>query len=264
MYNVSMRFAFIALFGCASSLALSIPFAKVLSANQQIRNVDMTTQTEPLLFTAGMPSESLAVSIGGTHYFADPVGNLWTPTSSGSIPAGSLGFGQIGDLDWTNNGLWGFSNANQSLFFYDLGSSSITASYTIPSLAALTVTGVAFRPSDSSIFLSARQGLNNDFLFQVPASSSTASLIGSIPISDAFSYVADIDFDPTGTLYAMSFYHRDFYSVNVSTAATSFISAGPHRDVYAMALNPSAVPEPGTIVGLGVGLAAYLRRRRSS
>lgn len=85
-----------------------------------------------------------------------------------------------------------------------------------------------------------------------------------MPITDAFSYVADIDFDPAGTLYAMSFYHRDFYSVNVSTATTSFISAGPHRDVYAMALNPSAVPEPGTIAGVGVGLAAYLRRRRSS
>ena len=259
-----MRIAFVAVFGCACSFGLAAPFARVLSANQQIRNVDMVTQTEPLLFTTGMPSESLAVSVGGTQYFADPVGNLWTPTSSGSIPAGSLGIGQIGDLDWANNGLWGFSNANQSLFFYDLGSASITASYSIPSLSALTVTGVAFRPSDSSIFLSARQGLNNDFLFQVPASASTANLIGSMAISDAFSYVADIDFDPTGTLYAVSFFHREFYSVNVSTATTNFISAGPHRDVFAMALNASVVPEPGTIVGLGVGLAAYLRRRRSS
>ena len=259
-----MRIAFVALFGCASSLALSIPFAKVLSANQQIRNVDMPTQTEPLLFTTGMPSDSLAQAPGGTMYFADPSGNLWTPTSSGSIPAGSLGISQIGDLDWANNGLWGFSNANQSLFFYDLGSASITASYSIPSLSALTVTGVAFRPSDSSIFLSARVGLNNDQLFHVPAASSTANLIGMMPISDAFSYVADIDFDPTGTLYAVSFYHRDFYSVNVTTAATSFISSGPHRDVYAMALNPSVVPEPGTIAGLAVGIAAYLRRKRSS
>ncbi|MEI7575858.1 MAG: PEP-CTERM sorting domain-containing protein [Armatimonadota bacterium] len=259
-----MRFAFVALFGFTCSFGLAAPFARVLSANQQIRNVDMVTQTEPLLFTTGLPSESLAVSIGGTQYFADPVGNLWTPTSSGSIPAGSLGFGQIGDLDWANNGLWGFSNANQSLFFYDLGSASVTASYSIPSLSSLIVTGVAFRPTDSSIFLSARQGLNNDFLFQVPSSSSTANLIGSMPISDAFSYVADIDFDPTGTLYAVSFYHRDFYSVNVSTAATSFISTGPHRDVYAMALNPTVVPEPGTILGLAAGICGYLRRRKSS
>ncbi len=259
-----MRIAFVGLIGFACSFGLAAPFARVLSANQQIRNVDMATQSEPLMFTTGMPSESLAVSIGGTQYFADPVGNLWTPTSSGSIPAGSLGIGQIGDLDWANNGLWGFSNASQSLFFYDLGSASITASYSIASLSALTVTGVAFRPSDSSIFLSARQGLNNDFLFQVPTASSTANLIGMMPISDAFSYVADIDFDPTGALYAVSFFHRDFYSVDVSTAATTFISAGPHRDVFAMALNPSSVPEPGTVIGLSVGIAAYLQRRRSS
>ncbi len=257
-----MRFAFCVVFGLVGSVALAGPLARVLTANQQIRNVDMATQTEPLLFTTGLPSESLAMAPGGTMYFADPVGNLWTPTSSGSIPAGSLGLGQIGDLDWANNGLWGFSNANQSLFFYDLGLSAITASYSIPSLSALTVTGVAFRPTDSSIFLTARQGLNNDFLFQVPSASSAANLIGSMPISDAFSYVADIDFDQSGTLYAVSFFHREFYTVNPTTAATSFISVGPHRDVYAMALNPSVVPEPATLAGLAFGMAALLRRRK--
>jgi hypothetical protein len=259
-----MRYACCFVVGLLSAVAVSNPFAKVMSANQQIRNVDMATQTEPLLMTTGLPSESLAVSPGGTYYLADLSGNLWMPTTSGAIPAGSLGFGQIGDLDWANNGLWGFSNANQSLFFYDLGLSSITASYSIPALSALTVTGVAYRPSDSSIFLSARQGLNNDFLFQVPSASSTANLIGSMPIADAFSYVADIDFDPTGTLYAVSFFHRDFYSVNPTSGATSFISAGPHRDVFAMALNPSVVPEPATISALGLGLLGYLRKRKSS
>jgi hypothetical protein len=150
------------------------------------------------------------------------------------------------------------------LFFYDLGLSSITASYSIPALSALTVTGVAYRPSDSSIFLSARQGLNNDFLFQVPSASSTANLIGSMSIVDAFSYVADIDFDPTGTLYAVSFFHRDFYSVNPTSGATSFISAGPHRDVFAMALNPSVVPEPATLTTLGIGLTILLKKRKGS
>jgi hypothetical protein len=85
-----------------------------------------------------------------------------------------------------------------------------------------------------------------------------------MPIVDAFSYVADIDFDPTGTLYAVSFFHRDFYSVNPTSGATSFISAGPHRDVFAMALNPSVVPEPATISALGLGLLGYLRKRKSS
>lgn len=249
-----------------SVMSAANPFARTLTANQQIRNVDMATQTEPLLMTTGLPSESLAMSPGGTFYIADPSGNLWTPTTSGAIPADSLSIGQIGDLDWANNGLWGFSNANQSLFFYDLGTSAITANYSIPSLSTLTVTGVAYRPTDQSIFLSARQGLNNDFLFEVPFASSTANLIGSMPIVDAFSYVADIDFDPTGTLYAVSFYHRDYYAVNTATAATTFISTGPHRDVYAMALNPSVVPEPGSLIALAVGaigLGAHFFKRNS-
>lgn len=59
----------------------------------------------------------------------------------------------------------------------------------------------------------------------------------------------------------MSFYHRYFYTVSTSTAATSFVSAGPHRDTTAMALNP--VPEPGAVIVLVAGLGGLLRRRRA-
>ncbi|MBL8060027.1 MAG: PEP-CTERM sorting domain-containing protein [Chthonomonas sp.] len=77
---------------------------------------------------------------------------------------------------------------------------------------------------------------------------------------DANSYVADIDFDSAGTLYAMTWYHRDFYTVSQTNAAIGFVSAGPHRDVTAMAIQ--AVPEPVTCGALALGLLGLLRRRR--
>jgi hypothetical protein len=78
--------------------------------------------------------------------------------------------------------------------------------------------------------------------------------------------VSDIDFDPsTGTLHAMTWFHRWFYSVDPTTAATAFVSAGPHRDATGMAL--PAIPEPGTLaltlLGL-VGIGARGTKRRAT
>jgi hypothetical protein len=165
---------------------------------------------------------------------------------------------QIADLDWAGNGLWGYSNASTELFFFDLGASSVTyaATLTLPASlpAGAIVTGVAHQAGSGDIFLSAHDGLNNDMLLRVPAASNVAQLVGALAHGDSFSYISDIDFDATGTLHAMTWFHRWFYSVSPATAATSFISAGPHRDATALALTP--VPEPTSALLLCLGLAA--------
>jgi hypothetical protein len=256
-----MRVAIVCVSLCAVSIAEATPFARVVRTNPFIEVVDIANNNELTVSNAGFATDSLAMDLAGGLYSADPNGTIFNVTTPFTFPVGPTGFTQIGDLDYASGGLWGFSNANQTLFFFDFSATSVTYSVALPTLSALIVTGVAHRPSDGSIFLSARAGLNNDLLFQVPAASSTANLIGNMPNGDNASYFADIDFGPAGVLYAMTWFHRDFYSVNPLTGATSLISNGPHRDVTGMALSP--VPEPASLSALGAALIALTRRRKA-
>ena len=238
------------------SAAQAAPNGWVLNTNQTINLVDLASNAEAAAGGTSFPSDSLAVSPGGTLFSADSAGNLWDVTGP-PIPVGPTLRTQIADLDWAGNGLWGYSNASTELFFYDLGASSVTyaATLTLPGSlpAGAIVTGVAHQPGSGDIFLSAHDGLNNDLLLRVPAASSVAQMVGGLAHGDSFSYISDIDFDATGTLHAMTWFYRWFYSVSPTSAATSFISAGPHRDATALALTP--VPETASAWLFGLGLA---------
>ncbi len=245
-----------------TSTAVAAPTAWELNSNLTIDAVNVANNNEVLYNNTIFPSDSLARDASGNLYSASPAGNLFDVTGP-PIPVAPLGRTQIGDLGYANGGLWGFSNANQELFFFDLTSLTVTYSVLLPALINETVTGVAPQASTGDVYLSGHTGLNTDKLIKVPASSNTPSLVGPMVIGDMFSYLADIEFDSTGTLYGMTFYHREFYTISTLTGATTLVSVGPHRDTTAMALTPAAVPEPGTWAALALGFGAFLRRRRN-
>lgn len=120
-----------------------------------------------------------------------------------------------------------------------------------------TITGVAYEGATGDVYLSGNTGLNTDTLYVVPTSSGSATSVGPMANGDALSYFSDIEFDASGTLYAMSWYHRWFYTVSTANATTSLVSSGPHRDVTAMALT---VPEPAAVAGFGLGGVALVWR----
>ncbi len=242
------------------------PLGWVLNTNQTLDLVNVATNADAPYNTTPFPSDSLAVTPGGTLFAADGFGNLWDVTGP-PIPVGATLRTQIADLDWAANGLWGYSNASQELFYFDLGSSSVTYAATLTLPGSLSpgavVSGVAHDAGTGDIYLSAWDGLNNDLLLRVAASTTSALLVGTMAHGDGFSYIADIDFDGAGTLYAVTWFHRWFYSVSPATAATTFLSSGPHRDSTAMALQPVPVPAAAWLFGGGLmTLGACVRRAR--
>lgn len=242
-----------------SAGAHAAPFAWTLNANMTRFRVDAATNNEVPLASNPFQSDSLARSASGTLYSADPAGMIWDVTGGFQVPVGPTGRTGIGDLVMGINGLWGFSNASQELFFFDLGSSAVTSAQGITGLGGATITGVAYEASTGDVYLGGNTGLNTDTLFRVPNAATAATTVGPMPNGDAFSYFSDIEFDTTGTLYAMSWYHRWFYTVSTTNAATTLLSTGPHRDVTAMGLTV-AVPEPATLA-VGVLCSMLLARR---
>jgi hypothetical protein len=241
------------------------PSGWVLNTNQTVDLVNLATNADAPASSIPFASDSLAVSPTGALYSADAFGILWDVTGP-PTPVGPTQRTQIADLDAAGNGLWGYSNGSQELFFFDLGSGSVTyaAALTLPASlpGGSVVTGLAHEPGSGDIFLSAVDGLSNSLLLRVPASTTTAVVVGPLIHGDSFSHVSDIDFDAGGTLYAMTWFHRWFYSVAPATAVTSFVSSGPHRDSTALALLP--VPEPASALLLGLGIAAVGARARQA
>lgn len=148
---------------------------------------------------------------------------------------------------------------------FDLNTASVTDWLTFTTgLSGYTVTGVTRQPSTGDFFLSANTGFNADFLLKLDVNTASASMVGGMTHSDSGSSVSDIEFLPDGSLLAMTWHHRHFLQVNPASGATTFLSAGPHRDATGLAVDPNALPEPGTwAAGVGmVGAAALLCRRR--
>lgn len=247
------------LFVALGSGVFANPDAYVMNSNMTVTQVNMTTNASSPYGPSPFPSDSLAVSPSGNLFTVDPFGIIWDITF-GQVPVGPTLRTDIADLHFAGNGLWGFSNSSQEIFFFDLAGNTVNYAQTITIPGAVTMTGVAYQASTGDVFLSGYDSTQTSFLYVVPAWSNSANLIGTLGHTDSFSYVSDIEFASNGELYAMTWFHRHFLKVNPLDASTTTLSIGPHQDSTAMAIK--AIPEPTTLGALALA-AMLLSRRRS-
>src|SRR5271157_2319189 len=130
-----------------------------------------------------------------------------------------------------------------------------------PSLVATTIGVLGFRSAGllafdgaGNLFVSGwstSNGTGPDNLYRVNAATGASTLIGSIGFTQVFAGAFD-----NGILYGFPGTAQQVIEINTSTGAGTVVSnySLPNGDIIDAAASASAVPEPGSLVLLGLGL----------
>lgn len=252
------RFITWAMLVVSGAVASASPIPYITSLNGFLLKVDAANNTPTNVGPSGLATDSLAQDINGNLWAASASGGLYQVNGSGSTFVTNLPSGNIGDLDCDAFGIWGFSNATSTLFYYSFTMSTVVLQTPVPTLLGSTVTGVAY--DSGRIYLSTQLG---NMLYMMPNPIiPIISFVGLMPTTD--NNFGDIDFDPaSGQLYGVTYNNRSWYTINPNNGLTQLVTPTTSGvlDITGIAM-PVAAPEPSTWLALGFGTVLLIRRRR--
>lgn len=249
-----------------SRAAMAAPFFEAANMMGPLWRVDLATNAGLASGNATFATDSLAGTTPGVFFAADALGSVHQVGAGPAALIGNTGFVQIAELDADPSlaGLWGFSNAGDVLFYFDLTLRAVTIQHQIAGLAN-PISGLAAGPG-STFYLSDWQ--NQLLRVTAPPGSPpvlSAATIGTMATTDG--RIADIDFEPvTGQLIAATWSDREVLEVSTVTAATQQLHPQVTNpldgglDINAITF--TAVPEPASAMVVAAGLALLARRRR--
>ena len=267
-----LTFAFVtagATIASAESILLGNSFSGVLfdvdiatGATTNPRDTGITNLTG----IAFSPSGTL---FGLTSFFTSGTDNaLYTFDTATGAPTlvGSTGLTLAeGDLVFdpttgTLYGIEGLSGADRTLFTIDPTTGAAT---TIGAVGILNVNDLSAMAFDvaGNLFI-----VDTAIAALLRVNKATGAVLNSVPLSvGSLGPLAGLAFDPdTGIAYFANGggSANNLYTLNTTTGALTLI--GPNAGLAGLAFAPAqtAVPEPGTLLLFGVGVAMFMARRR--
>lgn len=235
--------------------APAAPFAYVTTYTQLLMRIDLQSAATVTVGTLGFTAEGLAATSSGRLYATNPNGNLFDVTGGVVTPVAPLGALSVGSMDSAGSTLWGYDNTSQRLFEYDPISTSFlqwSTPLSIPNLKALVI-------DSSGDFLFIANAGSVDKYGKITNGTWAVSLIN--PNMGLADHCEAMDFLSDGNIYAAVLGDIRYQIDPVTGSQISGFNSGVHRDWGDMTSVP--VPEPATLLLVGLG-SAYLTRRRKA
>jgi hypothetical protein len=263
MKRLLVSVAAVALLSSQAGQTRADPIVYVLSNTGQFGTTDLHTGVFTSIGAADFSPESMKGLPGGMLYAVDASSTLRIvdPSTGHSTIVGTLG-NNIFDANIRPDGtLFGLSNTG-NLYTIDKSTGAVTlvgsTGTTFPSTYDMT-----FDSSSHLFAVNADTMGGPSNLYSINTTTGAATLVGPVGFR-----VSTLDFE-NSTLYGFTFnLPRPILSIDRSTGAgTVLVDQDPALSrVFGAAPTTSAVPEPGGLTLLGIGLAGVLGsawRRRS-
>jgi hypothetical protein len=245
------------LLSVAVSAATAGPIMFVHDSAGNLGKVDVATGSTTVVGNMGYQMTDIAFDPSGNLY-GITFGQLFTinATTAASAFVGNLGLNGANALVFAGDGtLYAASNNTTSLYTVNTGTGAASS---LQSIGYASGGDLAFNAGNFYL------ATNGNQLVKINLGGAS-QLIGSFGVANVYGLATGDD----GKLYGVA--GTTVYSINTATgAATNGVSYADQglgtaygQSFYTESGAPDPVPEPGTLLLVGGGLAALIRKRRS-